>query len=198
MSRQPTLSLYEDPEQWVCRGHRLAEVVIVVDRQQVAVDVGVANHHLHVCNAMDVKDEFVKLFEFARLDPVHRESAELCPILGKKRKRKDEFKETRNRKKKQRWLTSCIYLSHPNGTRKTKKGGSRALSQLCRDLWAQGKSFLNNKKLKEQHGSANLERHSPSTDTCQTSACFPPRGVKTRRSAWHLFNKAHLHKMISC
>lgn len=71
-----------------CR-HRLAEVVVVVDGQQVAVDVGVADHHLHVGNAVNVQDELVKLLELAGLDPVHREPAKFCPILQRKGRSKE-------------------------------------------------------------------------------------------------------------
>lgn len=63
------------------RRHRFAEIVVVVDGQQVAVDVGVADHHLHVGDAVNVQDELVELLEFARLDAVDREAAELCAIL---------------------------------------------------------------------------------------------------------------------
>lgn len=63
------------------RRHRFAEVVVIVDGQQVAVDVGVADHHLHVGDAVDVQDELVKLLELPRLGPVHREAAEFCPVL---------------------------------------------------------------------------------------------------------------------
>lgn len=69
-------------------GHRLAEVVVIVNWQQVAVDVGIADHHLHVCNAMDVKDEFVELLKFAWLDSVHGEPAKLGAILKEKQKNK--------------------------------------------------------------------------------------------------------------
>lgn len=65
------------------RGHGLAEVVVVVDWQQVSVDVSVANHHLHVGDAVNVQNEFVELLKLARLDPVHGEPAELCAILEK-------------------------------------------------------------------------------------------------------------------
>lgn len=63
------------------RRHRLAEVVVVVDGQQVAVDVGVADHHLHVGNAVDVQDELVELLELPGLGAVHGEPAEFCPVL---------------------------------------------------------------------------------------------------------------------
>lgn len=75
------MSLDEDPEQRVGRRHRFAEVVVVVDGQQVAVDVGVPDHHLHVGDAVDVQDELVKLLELPRLGAVHGEPAELCPVL---------------------------------------------------------------------------------------------------------------------
>lgn len=64
--------------------HGLAEVVVVVNGQQVAVDVSVADHHLHVGDAVDVQYELVELLELAGLDAVHREPAELGAILRKK------------------------------------------------------------------------------------------------------------------
>lgn len=70
------------------RGHRLAEVVVVVDGQQVPVDVGVADHHLHVGDAVNVQNELVKLLKLAGLDPIHREPAEFRPILKRRRKEK--------------------------------------------------------------------------------------------------------------
>lgn len=79
--RGSTLSLDEDPEQRVGRRHRFAEVVVVVDGQQVAVDVGVADHHLHVGDAVDVQDELVELLELSGLGAVHGEPSELCPVL---------------------------------------------------------------------------------------------------------------------
>lgn len=78
---QPTLSLYEDPEQWMSCWHGLAEVVVIVDGQQIPMDVSIANHHLHVGDAVNVQDKFVEFLELARLDPVHWEPAELRPIL---------------------------------------------------------------------------------------------------------------------
>lgn len=65
-----TLFLYEYPQKRMSRRHRLAKVVVIVNRQQVPVDVGVANHHLHISNAVDVEYELVELLKLARLDPV--------------------------------------------------------------------------------------------------------------------------------
>lgn len=84
--RKLTLSLYEDPEQWVSCGHGFTEVVIIVDRQQVSVDVSITNHHLHISNAVNVQNEFVKLLKLSRFDPVHGEAAKLCPILKRENK----------------------------------------------------------------------------------------------------------------
>lgn len=56
------------------------------------MDVGVANHYLHVGDAVNMQNELVKLLKLARLDPVHREPAELCPILRRKKK-KDQKRE---------------------------------------------------------------------------------------------------------
>lgn len=81
LATQLTLSLYEDPKQWVSCRHRLAEVVVVVDRQEVAVDVSVADHHLHVGDAVNVQNELVKLLELSGFDPVHGEPAKFGPIL---------------------------------------------------------------------------------------------------------------------
>lgn len=75
------MSLYEDPQQGVRSGHGLAEVVVVIDRQQVSVHVGVPDHHLHVGDAVDVQDELVELLELAWLEAVHREAAELGAVL---------------------------------------------------------------------------------------------------------------------
>lgn len=86
------MSLYENPEQRVSSRHRLAEVVVVVDRQQVAVDVGVTDHHLHISDAVDMQNEFVELFELAGLDPVHGEPAKLGPILNREREREEDIK----------------------------------------------------------------------------------------------------------
>lgn len=63
------------------RRYGLAEVVVVVDGQQVAMDVGVADHHLHVGDAVDVQYELVKLLELSGLGAVHGEASELCPVL---------------------------------------------------------------------------------------------------------------------
>lgn len=78
------MSLDKDPEQWVCSGHSLAEVVIVVDGQQVSMNVCVANQNLHVGDAMEVHDQLKELLKFARLCSVHGEPAELCSILREK------------------------------------------------------------------------------------------------------------------
>lgn len=77
------MSLYEDPEQRMGGRHGLAEVVVVVDGQQVTVDVSVADHHLHVGDAVNVQYELVELLELAGFDAVHREPAELGAILRK-------------------------------------------------------------------------------------------------------------------
>lgn len=60
------------------------------------MDVSVANHHLHICNAVDMKDEFVELFKFAGLDSVHREPTELSSIL--KRQQKKQKKDGKDNK----------------------------------------------------------------------------------------------------
>lgn len=65
------MSLDKDPEQRVCRGHSLAEVVIVVDGQQVSMNVSISNHHLHVGDTVEVHDQLKELLKFARLHSVH-------------------------------------------------------------------------------------------------------------------------------
>lgn len=87
--RPGTLSLDKDPEQRVRGGHGLAEVVIVVDGQQVSMNVCVADHHLHVSDAVEVQDQLEELLEFARLRSVHREPAELRTILRGKTDNKE-------------------------------------------------------------------------------------------------------------
>lgn len=62
-------------------GHGLAEVVVVVDGQKVSVDVRVADHHLHVGDAVEVQDQLKELLKLARLHSVHRKPAELRTIL---------------------------------------------------------------------------------------------------------------------
>lgn len=66
-----TLSLYEDPEEWMSRRHRLDKVVVVVDREKVPVNVCVTDHHFHVSDAVDMEDEFVEFLKLAGLDPIH-------------------------------------------------------------------------------------------------------------------------------
>lgn len=65
------MSLYEYPEEWMSSRHRFAKVVVVVYRQQVPMDIGIANHHLHISNAVNVQKELVELLEPSRFDPVH-------------------------------------------------------------------------------------------------------------------------------
>lgn len=76
-----TFPLQEKPEQRAGGGDGLVVIVIVVDGQQVAVDVGVAHQQLHVGDAVDVLQEPVELIEAARLRPIQREPAKLCAKL---------------------------------------------------------------------------------------------------------------------
>lgn len=69
------------------RRHRFAEVVVVVDRQQIAVDISVADHHLHIGDAVNVKYELVKLLKLSGFETVHREPAKFCPILSREKKK---------------------------------------------------------------------------------------------------------------
>lgn len=63
--RARTLSLDKESQQGVCGGHGLAEVLIVIDGEEVSVNIGISNHHLHVCNPVDCHDEFVEFLKFA-------------------------------------------------------------------------------------------------------------------------------------
>lgn len=98
------------------RRHRLAEVVVVVDRQQITVDVSVADHHLHVGDAVNVQDELVKLLKLAGLDPVHREPAKLCPILKREEKIKREgtLKRTVAKQEEETGMSDLMLLSKPS------------------------------------------------------------------------------------
>lgn len=60
------MSLDKDSQQGMCGGHGLAEVLVVIDGEEVSVNISVSNHHLHVCNPVDCHDEFVEFFKFAR------------------------------------------------------------------------------------------------------------------------------------
>lgn len=62
-----TSFLDEDPEQGVCTRDRLAEVVIVVDGQQVAVHVCVADGHFGVGDVVGVHNQLVEVLKLPRL-----------------------------------------------------------------------------------------------------------------------------------
>lgn len=70
-SRAPSLLgtsfLDEDPEQRVCTRDGLAEVVIVVDGQQVTMHVRVPDGHLGVGDVVGVYDQLVEVFKLPRL-----------------------------------------------------------------------------------------------------------------------------------
>lgn len=110
------MSLYEDPEQRMSRRHRFAEVVVVVDRQQIAVDISVADHHLHIGDAVNVKYELVKLLKLSGFETVHREPAKFCPILSRKKKtgsQEGQLQGQLNRKRKP-GMSDLMYLSEPS------------------------------------------------------------------------------------
>lgn len=55
------------------------------------MNISVADHHLHISNAVNVQEELVELLELSWFNPVHREPAKLCPILnGDKEKKQDK------------------------------------------------------------------------------------------------------------
>lgn len=58
-----TSFLDEDPEQGVGARDRLAEVVIVVDGQQVAVHICIANGHVCVGDVVRVNHQVVEVFK---------------------------------------------------------------------------------------------------------------------------------------
>lgn len=58
------------------------------------MNVGVTNHHLHVGDAVDMQDEFVELLKLAGFDPIHREPAKLCPILRRRKKKRNNQKRS--------------------------------------------------------------------------------------------------------
>lgn len=62
-----TSFLDEDPEQGICARDRLAEVVIVVDGQQVAVHVCVADGHFGVGDVVGVHNQLVEILKLPRL-----------------------------------------------------------------------------------------------------------------------------------
>lgn len=76
-----TSFLDEDPEQRVCTRDRLAEVVIIVDGQQVPVHVRVADGHVGVGDVVRVHDQLVEVFKLPRLVTVQGEPSELSPKL---------------------------------------------------------------------------------------------------------------------
>lgn len=62
-----TSFLDEDPEQGICARDRLAEVVIVVDGQQVAMHVCVADGYLGVGDVVGVHNQLVEILKLPRL-----------------------------------------------------------------------------------------------------------------------------------
>lgn len=74
--------LDEDPKQGVCAGDGLAEVVIIVDGQQVAVHIGVADGHLGVGDVVGVQHQLVEVFKLPRLLTVQGEPSELSSKLA--------------------------------------------------------------------------------------------------------------------
>lgn len=66
-SRILTFPLKEESEEGAGSGDSLVVVVVIVDGQQVAVDVGVTHKQVHVGNTMDVLQEAVELIKAAWL-----------------------------------------------------------------------------------------------------------------------------------
>lgn len=56
-------------------------VVIVVDRQQVAMHVGIAHQQLNVGDAVNMLQEAVELIKATRLRAIQREPTKLCTEL---------------------------------------------------------------------------------------------------------------------
>lgn len=77
-----TFPLQEESEQRVSCGDCLVVVVVIVDGQQVAVNVGVGHQQLHVGDAMHVLQEAIEFIKTTRLRPIQREPTKLCTKLG--------------------------------------------------------------------------------------------------------------------
>ena len=77
-----TFALQEEAEHGAGHGDGPVVVVIVVDGQQVALQVGVAHQQLHVGDAVHVLQQPVELIVAARLGAVQGEPAELSSELG--------------------------------------------------------------------------------------------------------------------
>lgn len=80
-----TSFLDEDSKQGVCTWDRLAEVVVIVDGQQVPVHIGVADGHLGVRDVVGVHHQLVEIFKLPRLVAVQGEPSELGAKLQGKR-----------------------------------------------------------------------------------------------------------------
>lgn len=81
-----TSFLDEDPEQGICTRNRLAEVVIIVDGQQVSVHICIANSYITVGDMVGVHNQLVEIFKLPRLMTVQREPSEFRPKLQCKRR----------------------------------------------------------------------------------------------------------------
>lgn len=116
-TRQPlnhfsTSFLDEDPEQGVCTGNRLAEVVVIVDGQQVSVHICVANSYITVGDMVGVYNQLVEIFKLPRLMTVQREPSEFRPKLQCKRQglgRGGALINTREISRNRVWL---VYLTN--------------------------------------------------------------------------------------
>lgn len=76
---------YDNPQQWIGRGHSFVEVLVVVDGQEVPVDVCVAQQHIHPTDVVDVLEEAVELLEVSRSTPLQTKPAIFCVKLPRKR-----------------------------------------------------------------------------------------------------------------
>lgn len=83
-----TLLLDDDPEEGVGRGQGFVVVVVVVDGQEVAVDVGVAQEHVHPRDLVHCLQQLVEVLEAAGAGALHGKAAKLSVELQRRKRRK--------------------------------------------------------------------------------------------------------------
>lgn len=81
-----TLFLYKNPKQRVCTWDSLEEVVIIINRKKIPVNISISNHNLHVGYVVDVKNKFVEVFKFPWFETIQRKSSKFCTKLQSRKK----------------------------------------------------------------------------------------------------------------
>lgn len=76
-----TFPLQEEAEQGRCHGDCFMVVVIVVDRQQVPMNIGITHKQVDVRDPMHMLQQAIELIKASRLGPVQREPPEFCSKL---------------------------------------------------------------------------------------------------------------------